>query len=336
MIGCAGSRKPCSLFCWCCSILGWLYLECELAAASTRHQMFYGPPTSWWKQKFHMHSHPHWQMLFSCTSLFKYWDAAVWLFLLVTIALSTRRVTWSNRQDLPRTWYFKTTKCLYPQGLQPKRVTHTRGIMKPSFWFTENEAGEQANLDAVPGVFGDKRNWQLEEISVSQSLCRQEYLKLSCTQWELGALGRGRWSCVRKVGPTSFSPTWSHVLLCHTTQETRNLLVLSCNWQQQRALCQQRKCNLPLDVLPTLTLGSKKSKIRQACPLSFVKSTSGQVAGRVSTSLQGKSVFLFLLCVFCWWRKMHTVAKNKGEFYFPPFLIFLSRTNLFCIEWGCS
>lgn len=44
----------------------------------------------------------------------------------------------------------------------------------------------------------------------------------------------------------------------------------------------------------------------------------------------------FLLCASCWLKTMQMTAKHGGGLYFSPFPLFLSGTDLFCVEWGCS
>lgn len=195
-----------------------------------------------------------------------------------------------------------------------------RSVRKPSLQFIETKDREEGDLDEVPGtVSGLECHWQLEEISLSQSLCHQECLKLSCTQWEMGALRRGRWSSVRRLGSRSFNSTWNHPHSSFVTQPLRFCSELACSFLPwKHTYCRERNPSLPLDNPSNLVSQAMEEQNQRHTSVWFPKSVSGQLAGRASTLLKKKkkkSLFFFLLCIFCWFRITHTVLPRiRGNY----------------------
>lgn len=161
-----------------------------------------------------------------------------------------------------------------------------------------------------PGVLGT----QLHTVGAGSSLKRQMELHEEARKQKLQSY----------LEPSPF-------LLCHSAQEILRLCILSCNWKH-RVYCQDRRCKLSSGCPSNLFCQVPEEQNQREVSTRLSRSVSGQLVDEASTSLKENIHFLFLLYIFCWLKITHTVAKNKRELYFPPFLIFLSRTNLFCVE----
>lgn len=137
---------------------------------------------------------------------FKYPDTAVWLFLLLELwllLLATQIVTGSNRRDLPKAFHSKIKTSFFSletHGFKTKMVINEKCDDIPptptSFVHKSNDGGYEWGVSGM--VSGEEETVTTGEISLSQSLCRQEHCRnSSCTQWEIGALREGRWNSTR-------------------------------------------------------------------------------------------------------------------------------------------
>lgn len=189
--------------------------------------------------------------------------------------------------------------------------------MKPPLLFIETKDREEGDLDEVPGtVSGLECHWRLEEISLFQSLCHQECLKLSCTQWEMGALRRGRWSNVRKLGSRSSTLLGTILIspLSHSPWDSE----FACSFLQRKHTYRQ-------EWNPSLNLGNPSNLISQALEEQNQRETSvcfwSQCLARYLVELQlcwrkkKKSIFFFLLRIFCWFRIARTLLPRiRGNY----------------------
>lgn len=139
-------------------------------------------------------------MLSSSKCLFKYSGTAVWLILWVVISSSGSRYMCAlqkagSSKDLtskkkPKilsyvdTYDLNTDRTMKGKGGRASVLfTHTVGVWRRSTWMKFSGMCQDRNTIA---------DWR--SLSLSQSLGHQEWLNLSCTQLEAGALWRGRWS----------------------------------------------------------------------------------------------------------------------------------------------
>lgn len=222
----------------------------------------------------------------------------------------------SKRQDLPRIWHRKRKQnydVLWRCTWSPHREDHQR------------EGGKSSHLVLTVGMRG-RNTWMgflgmcqdrnavddWRKSSLSQSLGHEECLNLSCTQWEAGALWRGRWSCGgSSEAEASWSPTWNCPLSSFVIQSKRGWAYPPSPAIRSSQAIAKTSADLPLNVPPTLPLRPWKSSAGVDFEVS-VRTFSWRRWNFVKRKEKNFFFLLFFfLCASCWLKTMQMTAKDK-------------------------